>query len=170
MPKRRPLIADNIFAHCDVSAGPSCCWPFLRSKNKQGYGHVWVNGRCEEAHRFAYSVAVGPIPDEMWVLHSCDFPSCCNPAHLRLGTPHDNAQDREVRARGNQPKGGNNGNAKLTTQDIIFIRRCQDIYTLQRMAEMLGVGKPLVHKIIVGTVWGHVADTALGAAAIRRVA
>ena len=45
------------------------------------------------AHRFAYILAFGHIPDGMYVLHQCDTPRCCNPSHLSLGTPMDNYLD-----------------------------------------------------------------------------
>jgi hypothetical protein len=42
---------------------------------------------------------VGPIPDGMLVLHTCDNPPCVNPDHLYLGTWKDNMQDRIKRGR-----------------------------------------------------------------------
>ncbi len=72
---------------------PDECWPWQRAKSPQGYGSLWQSGTTVEAHRVAYELARGPIPDGMIVLHSCDNPSCCNPAHLRLGTYKDNSED-----------------------------------------------------------------------------
>lgn len=155
---RRTMICENIFAHCDQSDGPNSCWPFLRSKNRDGYGHVWVEGRLESAHRFAFMVSTGPIPAGLSVLHSCDNPSCCNPAHLRIGSQYDNVQDREDRNRGNQASGENNGASKLSTRDVIFIRRCRDIYNTAEMAAMLNVEPGTVAKVLNGSIWSHVTD------------
>lgn len=160
---RRTMISDNFFAHVDQSGGPDACWPFLRSKNAKGYGRVWVNGRCEEAHRHAFALVNGPIPAQIegqiaCVLHACDFPSCCNPKHLRLGTKFDNAQDREIRGRGNQPVGEASGSSKLSTRDVLFIKRCADIYNSYEMAEMLGVQNTAISRVLNGEVWAHVSD------------
>jgi hypothetical protein len=51
------------------------------------------------AHRVSYEIFVGPIPDEMFVLHSCDRPPCCQPAHLEAGTQSKNVQDMWDRGR-----------------------------------------------------------------------
>lgn len=165
----RTMISDNLFVHCDQSAGPDGCWPFLRSKSKRGYGHVWVEGRCESAHRFAYIISKGAIPEGGVVRHSCDNPPCVNPAHLLVGTQKDNASDRESRGRGNQPRGEDCAAAKLTTKQIVFIRRCSDIFNTQEMADMLGVQRSIVARILRGQLWRHVTDTPLGQAAVERV-
>jgi len=163
---RRTMICENFFAHCDLSNGADACWPFLRSKNALGYGRVWVNGKCEEAHRFAFTLSKGEIPIGMCVLHSCDFPSCCNPAHLRIGTARANAADREERQRGRQPAGEANAQSVLTAKDVIFIRRCRDIYNSEQMAKMLGVQRSNICKVLSGDAWKHVID--LGTAAVAR--
>lgn len=152
----RTRISDNFFAHCDQSGGADACWPFLRSKNRLGYGRVWVDGKCHEAHRFAFALVKGSIPDGRLVIHSCDFPSCCNPVHLSIGTHFDNARDRENRNRGNQPKADANGSSKLTTRDVIFIRRCCDIYNTAEMARMLGVQGCSISKVLRGESWRSV--------------
>lgn len=56
---------------------------------------------------------VGPIPEGMLVLHSCDNPRCVNPVHLRVGTVSDNASDREQRGLGSR---------KLSTEQVQMIR------------------------------------------------
>ena len=61
------------------------------------YGRTWYDGGHIYAHRLAYMLAVGPV-DGWQVLHTCDNPKCCNPAHLELGTHAENM--RQMRERG----------------------------------------------------------------------
>jgi hypothetical protein len=71
------------------------CWEWKGKSAPLGYGHV----QKTYAHRRAWELHFGPIPDGLWVLHSCDNPICVNPSHLRLGTPVDNVRDRQERGR-----------------------------------------------------------------------
>ncbi len=51
------------------------------------------------AHRASWQISFGPIPDGLQVLHTCDNPPCCNPAHLFLGTQLDNIYDMCAKGR-----------------------------------------------------------------------
>lgn len=75
------------------------CWEFLAFKDKDGYGRFSIGGNDMSAQRAAWIVAVGPIPKGMHVLHDCDNPPCCNPAHLFLGTHTDNMSDARRKKR-----------------------------------------------------------------------
>ena len=58
------------------------------------------------AHCAAYALAYGLTTDEMQgvnVLHTCDNPPCCEPAHLWIGTHQDNQADKV--AKGRQARG-----------------------------------------------------------------
>lgn len=44
------------------------------------------------AHRVAYILTKGDIPDGLLILHSCGNRRCCNPAHLRQGTQSENVK------------------------------------------------------------------------------
>lgn len=48
-----------------------------------GYGRFWLNGRSVKAHRAAYQLQVGPIPDGHDIDHRCRNVRCVRPSHLR---------------------------------------------------------------------------------------
>lgn len=77
----------------------SGCLEWQRSKIKHGYGNFVMNGVAWLAHRFAYELAFGPFPKELFVCHKCDNPSCLNPDHLFLGTNEDNQKDKIAKGR-----------------------------------------------------------------------
>lgn len=82
-------LAERLWARVE-RRGPGECWEWTAHRLPKGYG---VFGPGVVAHRVAWEVAHGPIPDGLHVLHTCDNPPCCNPGHLRLGTPQDNVDD-----------------------------------------------------------------------------
>jgi hypothetical protein len=80
----------------------SGCWIWTGWVNRAGYGYININGRHErdtEAHRAAWLLFRGPIPEGMYVCHKCDIPSCVNPDHLFLGTQTDNMRDASAKGR-----------------------------------------------------------------------
>jgi len=83
------------------------CLVFMGKRSPKGYGrtHEMVDGRVLErwVHRVVYEHHRGPIPDGLFVLHSCDKPPCVEIAHLRVGTKKENAADMVERARGRRP-------------------------------------------------------------------
>ena len=94
------------------------CWTWTGHAT-DGYGRMRVSGKMAGAHRLAYELFVGPVPDGMHVLHSCDNRRCVNPAHLRVGTHADNMNDKRLRGRA---AGERNPKAKLTERDALAIR------------------------------------------------
>lgn len=87
---------------------PDECWLWL-GPTCVGYGNFGIskNGttRSVRAHRFIWELENGPIPKGLLVCHRCDVRACANPAHLFLGTHHDNTQDMMQKGR---YKGGPN--------------------------------------------------------------
>lgn len=80
--------------------GPNECWPWLASKRAHGYGAFLLNGRVMNSSRAAYLLLVGDLPEWQVVCHSCDNPSCVNPAHLWAGSQADNLSDMRTKGRG----------------------------------------------------------------------
>ena len=68
------------------------CWIWTAYKHPNGYGRLGIGTKSINAHRVAYSLFVGEIPNGMLVDHICHVPSCVNPDHLRLATKKQNAE------------------------------------------------------------------------------
>lgn len=62
---------------------PEACWPWLGHVSRWGYGRSSLRGAPGRAHRLAYVLANGDIPDGHVVHHECGRRDCVNPAHLR---------------------------------------------------------------------------------------
>jgi len=75
------------------------CWEWQRARSSTGYGAIAVDRKTRGVHRVSYEVFIGPIPDGLCVMHRCDNPPCCNPAHLMVGTKGDNNADRAAKGR-----------------------------------------------------------------------
>lgn len=93
-------VEGRFWPRLDQSGGPEACWPWTGSRTRTGYGKCSVDGRHVAAHRLAWQLTNGPIPDGLHVLHRCDNPPCCNPGHLFLGTHTDNVRDMLAKGRG----------------------------------------------------------------------
>jgi hypothetical protein len=85
---------ERFWSKVDRSGGDEACWVWLASKMKNNYGRFRMRGRTSTtAHRIAWELTNGAIPDGLLVRHKCRG-KCVNPAHLELGTHTDNARDR----------------------------------------------------------------------------
>lgn len=97
---------DRFWQRVDVN-GPSHpykpelgrCWDWTGPAHPTGYGNVRSpEGKSNYAHRTSFFLTHGRMPAQgMHVMHSCDRPSCVNPAHLREGTPQENVDERDER-------------------------------------------------------------------------
>lgn len=81
----------------------NACWLFQGALNNKGYGKFYFQGRLCGAHRVAWALQFGALPDQH-VCHRCDTPACVNPAHLFLGSQRDNLRDMASKGRHWQQK------------------------------------------------------------------
>ena len=87
---------ERFWNRVDKGAGPDACWPWTGGTTAKGHGIAKCpperlgGGAGTTAHRIAYMLLVGPIPDGMHLDHLCRNPPCCNPAHLEPVTPAEN--------------------------------------------------------------------------------
>lgn len=145
-----------------VEKTDSGCWLWTGTTTVDGYGHFSVGSRSDgsrrmvRAHRVAWRLAHGKIPDGYLVLHKCDRPACVNPAHLFLGTHIENMAD--MRKKGRSLNGRRNPNAKLTEDQVREIRHryMSGGTTQKKLAAAYGVNQSMISKIVRGDNWKKV--------------
>lgn len=89
---RRPL--DEFWAQVRVR-GVTECWDWLGELTPEGYGKFQYGG-TQRAHRLAYILERGPIPDGFILAHECHRKICVSPRHLRISTVLENSLDTDV--------------------------------------------------------------------------
>jgi hypothetical protein len=106
--------------------------------SEAGYGvhgvRDGVPGEIAYAHRTAWELAYGPIPEGVFVCHTCDVRSCINHEHLFLGTALDNNRDMASKGRAKSGRGGKK--AKLNEHKVSQIRDLREQgWTIKQLAE-----------------------------------
>ena len=82
---------EAFLARTEPIVGDPGCIIWTGALDRDGYGHLRVDGRKMLAHRYAWERQHGPIPDGMEVDHACWERACVNPEHLRLATRSQNS-------------------------------------------------------------------------------
>jgi hypothetical protein len=134
----------------------SGCWLWLGGVNRLGYGVVPKRAKSKgtTAHRAAYLMAHGSIPEGMDILHRCDVRCCVNPDHLFAGTHHDNMRDMMAKGRGRQLRGEKHHAVKVTPTIVRAIRASTEPHKV--LAERYGISRHTVHTIRDFRTWKHI--------------
>lgn len=154
---RTPAI-DRFLTRVDKTA---TCWIWTGGKSQNGYGCFKADPTTMvRAHRWSYEHYVGPIPDGLILMHSCDVPACVNPAHLTPGTQSENQQDMVKKGRIGERrlangKAGSRRQAKLTPETAAEIRAkyATGEYTHRSLAAEYGVGHTTIRYALSGRTW-----------------
>ena len=139
-----------------VSKSESGCWEWTGNIAGGGYGYIHAEGKLKRAHRVSHELFVGPIPEGLNVLHTCDNRKCVNPAHLFVGTQKDNLLDCYNKGRRpwehllqeKQTIREKSHNAKQTANDVLLIRSSKLKLTARDLARTFGVSNGVINSII----------------------
>ena len=128
------------------------CWTVGTYKNSDGYPLTSINGKNAILSRLVLAKKLGR-PLTASALHTCDNSACINPDHLYEGTQAQNIADRTARGRGCPLPGELNGRAKLTGEQVDYIRSVRGKVTARILAEEFGVTESNIENIWKGKIW-----------------
>ena len=142
----------------------SKCWEWQGTKLKTGYGVVSIKGKNIRAHRIAYELTKGKIPQGYGVCHTCDNPSCVKPDHLWIGTHKENMEDRnkkggylietsdfirnlKIMTKGGRPKQVNK--VLIEKRKEIMVKLLQEGFSRTQVAFIFSVHPAQVTRVLV---------------------
>lgn len=127
-----------------ISKSDTGCWLWKAALKANGYGTFRMQDGMRYAHRVSYEMFKGPVPDRMYVCHSCDVRNCVNPDHLWLGTAAENQQDMAAKGRTKSPA------KRLSDETVSLIRASCMNATHKEVASQFGVTRSYVTRIANG--------------------
>lgn len=152
--------------------GEEECWEWRGARSGNRYGNFTIGQRQMGAHRYAWELANGPVPDGLFVLHACDNPPCVNPKHLFTGTQLHNRTDCKTKGRtaagdhsprrlhpgSYRPALGEQNHSKLREGQVLEIRRryAAGGVSQSQLAREYGVNQAVICRIIARKMWKHI--------------
>lgn len=142
---------ERIFHSMYIPEPNSGCYLWEGPLHNWGYGWFHINGEHHRAHRYAWSLVNGPVPDGLHVLHRCDTPGCVNPDHLFVGTHKKNMEDKAQKGR---VRGGKRYVACLTDSQARMIRQIYTTWNISQreIARRVGVSQRTINRAIHGVL------------------
>jgi len=128
-----------------------------------GYRQVQIGNKMHGHHRVVFAAFHGIALAELHgkvIMHLCDNPGCVEPSHLAVGTQSENIKDMYAKGRDAGIRGSRHGNAKLTEQQVVEMRkRYYGPGKLRHidLAKEFGVSETAVRKALTGQHWTHIA-------------
>lgn len=151
--RRRPSKVQLFWAK--VQRGPGC-WEWQGARRPTGHGiFLGPEQKAISAARFSLELHLKQsIPTGTETCHRCDNPPCVNPRHLYFGTRQNNVDD--AWARGLMPVGSQRPAAKLTEEQVVFIRHAYAVGAeAKSLAAQFGIAVPTLRHIVLGLKWKH---------------
>ena len=141
------------------------CLEWLGRKDKDGYGQFDVNKNgkwgSQQAHRIAFILYAGPIPDGKIIVHLyCDNPPGVNPSHLRMASQAQNVMHMLRKGRSPSRVGENHPYSKLTESDVIAIRKqyAEGGITYENLGQQYGVSSGAIARVVRRENWKHIPE------------
>jgi hypothetical protein len=135
--------------------GKDNCWEFTGGINSTGRGIFVLNGKSVHAHRVAYMLTNGRIPEGAFICHTCDNGKCVNPKHLFIGNALIN--NRDCFSKGRHPilRGEHDPKSKLNNEKVLKIVELYKTgkYSQPQVGKMFGVSRSSVLGILRGESW-----------------
>lgn len=140
-----------------IRFAPNGCWEWVGYRVTGGYGTIRIDRKPILTHRLMLQHLGMTLTSGIQVCHKCDFPPCCNPQHLFLGTAKDNAQDMLAKGRGNKPRGEANGTCRYSQAQVAEVKRLHaEGKRVVDIVRATGVSRYQVYSITSGRTWAHV--------------
>ncbi len=154
----RPSALERFIQKVDQQANG--CWLWTAGRFANGYGLFRETGskggKLMRAHRWSYEHFVGPIPEGMLLLHSCDVRHCVRPDHLRVGTQAENMADMVSKGRQGRRGMAQRDFAPKLSMDLANAIRARyaagDVRQVDLAAEF-GISQTMVGLIVRGKRW-----------------
>lgn len=155
-----PNTARSVFLVVNMLTGPEYtgpnkdlvgtkCWPFTGGLNSTGRPYISIEGKKLLAYRVVYELVTGrELERTDTIMHGCDNPVCCNPAHLQVGDHDTNMKEMRDRERHGLPHHTVRAIRKLVAAGA----------THKSVGDLYGLGRSTVTEIVSGLKYRDVTE------------
>jgi len=155
-PKTGVTFWDRLYSRIEIDEEKGC-WVYTGKLTKHGYARLQKGSKLVRAHRAVWERYKGAVPDGLFVCHKCDNRACVNIDHLFLGSNAANMMDMKLKGRGRGRRGHQHNMAKLTTEEVLFIRyKLEAGHSGASLARTFGMTPTQISNIKHRRHWKHV--------------